>query len=225
MFGNHKRLEGKLRAGGRSAPATVLECKAGMTITNGNPQLVANTHVVCKLRLQVTPEGESAFEASTSAQYSQFGIPSEGDTVTVLYDPGDHSKVVVDASPAAAMHQVLAKQVARFRAMNNELGTTIADRLEAANADGSLPPFSGGAKGIRAYNAAFGKIVAEAKESAGLGSGPAIFVGGKLVDPSALTGATRSDPADELTKLAALRDRGVLTDAEFAQQKAKILAS
>jgi hypothetical protein len=30
--------------------------------------------------------------------------------------------------------------------------------------------------------------------------------------------------ADELTKLAALRDRGILTDAEFADQKAKLLA-
>jgi hypothetical protein len=30
--------------------------------------------------------------------------------------------------------------------------------------------------------------------------------------------------ADELGKLAALRDQGVITDAEFAQQKAKLLA-
>ena len=30
--------------------------------------------------------------------------------------------------------------------------------------------------------------------------------------------------ADELAKLAALRDQGVLTDAEFATQKARLLA-
>ena len=35
---------------------------------------------------------------------------------------------------------------------------------------------------------------------------------------------TSTGSADELTKLASLRDQGVLTDAEFAQQKAKILA-
>ena len=35
---------------------------------------------------------------------------------------------------------------------------------------------------------------------------------------------TAPDVADELTKLAALRDRGILTDAEFADQKAKLLA-
>ena len=38
----------------------------------------------------------------------------------------------------------------------------------------------------------------------------------------AAAGSTSS--AEELTKLAALRDQGVLTDAEFAAQKAKLLA-
>jgi hypothetical protein len=33
-----------------------------------------------------------------------------------------------------------------------------------------------------------------------------------------------ADPVDQLTKLAALKDQGVLTDEEFANQKAKILA-
>jgi membrane protease subunit (stomatin/prohibitin family) len=34
---------------------------------------------------------------------------------------------------------------------------------------------------------------------------------------------TSSNTAEELSKLAALRDRGVLTDTEFAAQKAKLL--
>lgn len=36
--------------------------------------------------------------------------------------------------------------------------------------------------------------------------------------------AGSSGPADQLSKLADLRDRGVISDAEFEQQKAKILA-
>ena len=36
--------------------------------------------------------------------------------------------------------------------------------------------------------------------------------------------AGTSGTADELTKLADARDRGLLTDAEFEQQKAKLLA-
>jgi hypothetical protein len=41
--------------------------------------------------------------------------------------------------------------------------------------------------------------------------------------PVATAGSTVSSPIDELTKLAALRDQGILTDAEFDAQKAKIL--
>jgi putative oligomerization/nucleic acid binding protein len=33
------------------------------------------------------------------------------------------------------------------------------------------------------------------------------------------------DPADEIEKLASLRDRGILTDAELAAQKSKVLGS
>jgi hypothetical protein len=36
---------------------------------------------------------------------------------------------------------------------------------------------------------------------------------------------TSASPADELAKLKGLHDQGVLTDDEFAQQKAKLLAS
>ena len=41
--------------------------------------------------------------------------------------------------------------------------------------------------------------------------------------PVATAGSTVSSPIDELTKLAALRDQGILTDAEFEAQKARIL--
>ena len=37
-------------------------------------------------------------------------------------------------------------------------------------------------------------------------------------------GSSSAGTADELARLAQLRDSGVLTDAEFAQQKAKLLA-
>jgi hypothetical protein len=37
--------------------------------------------------------------------------------------------------------------------------------------------------------------------------------------------AASGGAADELTKLAALKDQGVISDAEFEQQKAKLLAT
>jgi len=37
--------------------------------------------------------------------------------------------------------------------------------------------------------------------------------------------AQDSSPADQLAKLADLRERGVITDAEFQQSKAKVLST
>jgi Short C-terminal domain len=47
-----------------------------------------------------------------------------------------------------------------------------------------------------------------------------------MTDMSGMTGAAaQPDPVEQLTKLADLHDRGVLTDEEFAAEKAKILGS
>src|SRR5215469_152467 len=101
MFGSHKHLEKQLRARGRSAQATILDAKSGVSITSGDPALAGNTQVVWKLRLRITPDGEPPFEAETSARFGQLGGPQPGNTVFVLYDPDDHTKVVVDQSEAA----------------------------------------------------------------------------------------------------------------------------
>jgi hypothetical protein len=224
MFGNNKRLEKKLQSsGGKTAVATVIECRTGMTITNGNAMIAANTQVVCKLRLQVTPDGEPAFEASTSGRFSQFDIPTQGSTVSVIYDPADHSKVVVDGAGAAQMHAILQKQIDRFRAQGTELGTTIADHLEQAHAEGRLEDPKIDRASIQAYNAAFGQVIQEAKESAGFGPGPVVTIGGQVVSNGHVAAAV--DPVEQLTKLAALHDKGVLTDAEFAAEKTKILSA
>jgi hypothetical protein len=43
--------------------------------------------------------------------------------------------------------------------------------------------------------------------------------------PQPAPAAPAPDPIEQLKELAALRDQGILTDAEFEAQKAKILAS
>lgn len=225
MFGKHTRLERKLRENGRTAPATVLECHGTMTITEGNAMIVSNTQVVCKLRLQVAPPGEPPFEATTSARFSQFGVPDEGDVLAVLYDPEDHDKVVVDQSTAAQLQVATNKQIATFRAMGGDVGSAIADKLEAARASGRLDVSGDDAEALQAYNAAFAKVVKEAKDALGLGGGPVIAVNGQIVSAGGAAGAAPapSDPVDEIRKLADLRDRGALTQAEFDAQKAKLL--
>lgn len=59
--------------------------------------------------------------------------------------------------------------------------------------------------------------------------GANIMIGGQsvadMMAQAQAGGAAAADPAEQLTKLAALRDQGVLTDEEFAAQKAKILGA
>jgi hypothetical protein len=42
--------------------------------------------------------------------------------------------------------------------------------------------------------------------------------------PAAAPGNAAADPVEQLTKLAALKEQGILTEEEFAAQKARILA-
>jgi len=63
-------------------------------------------------------------------------------------------------------------------------------------------------------------------------AGGAIFTGGRWIQggPAAQPGSAAAPPdsssvASELEKLASLRDRGTLTDAEFQAQKAKLLGT
>lgn len=54
--------------------------------------------------------------------------------------------------------------------------------------------------------------------------GANIMIGGQSLADMMAQGGAKPDPADQLTKLADLHDRGVLSDDEFAVQKAKILS-
>jgi hypothetical protein len=55
--------------------------------------------------------------------------------------------------------------------------------------------------------------------------GANVFIGGENLADMMAQRTAQPDPADQLTKLADLHDRGVLTDEEFAAQKARLLGS
>ena len=103
MFGSSDRLEKKLReGGGKTAPAQITAAKKGkFAISTGGDaaQQVASAHINWKLTLHVTPDNETPFDAEVKEPYPEMGGgPSVGDTIGVLYDPNDHSKLIVDHS-------------------------------------------------------------------------------------------------------------------------------
>ena len=59
----------------------------------------------------------------------------------------------------------------------------------------------------------------------GPAAGANIMVGGQSLQDMMSQAASQADPAQQLSQLADLHDRGVLSDDEFAAQKAKLLGA
>jgi hypothetical protein len=121
------------------------------------------------------------------------------------YIGSDRSKLSADEREDA-----LHAQQQKMREIMGGASAQRAEQIRAIQLDPSTPPEQKQAKIMELM--------------AGLGmSGPSVLVGGRPAAP-----APTADPvaaADALTKLAALRDRGMLTDAEFQAQKAKLLGA
>jgi hypothetical protein len=103
MLGHHPWLERDLRKNGRSAVATLIDAKrSSIAETYGNPSIVGDTRILWKLVARVEPFGEPPFEAKLDVWFGQLSEPAVGEQYPVLYHPGDHSKVLLDRSEAAA---------------------------------------------------------------------------------------------------------------------------
>jgi hypothetical protein len=204
MFGHNKRVERKLKErGGKRAWATVLESDkewAGTGGLNAAAGQAGSITIHQKLRLRVEPDGETPFESTVKQVFNDsygWHIPQEGYSVTVIYDPTDHSKLVIDlevmpVAPGVDRDEALARHERVTARMQDPAARR--QQIEEMKAKAA------------AQTQSATEIMAKAFHQA-QGAAPVLDVG------------------DQLTKLAELRDRGVLTDAEFEAQKAKILGA
>jgi len=131
-----------------------------------------------------------------------------GNTVPVRYDAGDREKIVLDlpALQKEVYSQWPSEQADVPSGLVGALGSgPLADILQQASQD---------PEGLRA------RLQAQ-------GSGASAFVvsGAGVAPLPGAPAAQQTDVADQLTKLADLRDRGVLTAAEFEAQKQKLLGT
>jgi hypothetical protein len=213
VFGR-KSLEQKLvEQGGTVAWANVVEAKtlwtSGWNYENG-PYTVGNNHHT-KVKLQVEPDDEPAFEASFHQTFPG-RIPIPGFQAKVIFDPNDHDKIAVldgEIFPPGLSHEQAERSAQRHR------------ELEQAAKDGNLAQFiQEQVRAGQAQAASGGQVLFSE-------GGPAFVVHPEgASSPQSSSAATSArDVADELKKLADLRDRGALTDAEFEQEKAKLLSS
>jgi hypothetical protein len=207
MLGHNKRLEHKLKdQGGKQAWATVLESEKQWSSSGGvnmAPGQAGSMTIHQKIKLRVEPDGEPTFEATVHQVFNDlhgWHVPEEGWSVIVIYDSNDRSKLVIDVDKMPVGPGVDRDEaVARHERVMARVKDPEARRqqIEEMKAKAAAQ-----AQGAIALQEMMAKAAAQAP-----------------------TASPKPDVADQLTKLADLRDRGVLSDAEFEAQKAKILAT
>ena len=205
MFGNKKKLVDQLLAeGGTEAWATVLNRGGGWQSSSSHG---TTNHV--KVSLRVEPEGAEPFEATFKQAFSG-STPMTGWQCKVIYDPKDHSRIAVfenSMAPPGLSHEQAERAGARRAEMREAARTgNIAAYIEQRKAEAMQR--GGGAQII-------------------VNGQPLVIGGAGVTGPTRPAGAAPAapDPADQLAQLATLHEKGVLTDQEFADAKAKLLAS
>ena len=201
-----RRTRKKLEEHGKRAPAVVLEiAEKGMAVTSGSGQLVANTEVMLKTKVRVEPDDEPAFEVEERFRYPQLSIPSVGSRLAVIYDPQDHDKIMIDRSVEG-----VATQFANVPGLQGTDLQGLMNTVQQAEAQTQDPQ-----ELARILQQQLGTSVNVQQDTSGVTFGT----------PPAGFGAApaEEDPVDKLAKLAELREKGMLTDAEFESQKARIL--
>jgi Short C-terminal domain len=135
------------------------------------------------------------------------GTPFVGQVVPVRYDPSDHSKIAVDLPVLEErLKQAKAAEQAQLDAQVEHLGEP-----------GSQGPGGPAAQALGGLGGG-GDLKAQLLQMAAQNAGSVIDL--RSSQPQA---ESASDPVDRLAKLAAMKDQGLLSDAEFAAAKAKIL--
>ena len=162
---------------------------------NGFNQVTSQTDHV-KVTVTVQPDNGEPFEASFRQAFTGLR-PMKGWQCKVIYDANDRSRIAVleDSITPPGIDHAKAERAAQMRT-----------EAMAAASSGHMAEYVESMK-ARAQSGELGGVT---------------IVDGKMISPAAP--ASKPDIVDQLTKLDELRARGVLTDAEFAAQKAKLLA-
>ncbi len=195
----YKRLVKDLDQNGRRAPATVV--KIGKRGTSSGTDDSPQPPFKWKLTLRVEPEAEPAFELTTKMIFPTW-LPKEREEILIIYDPEDTSRIVWDrATETRVTPEGIAKRDAVFEGLGYDSGK-LDDLLEA------------------------GAQIEEAEKAGATPSELDPEVLAKLNSAAEqISRPAAEDPHDRIERLAALRKKGAITDAEFEAQKAEILGS
>jgi len=210
-----RRTRKKLEQHGKRAPAVVVDiAERGMSVTSGPAGLVSSTELALKTKLRVEPADEPQFEVEERFRYPQLAVPSVGSRVAVIYDPSDHDKIMIDRSPAGA-----AIQFGGAAGMQGTDLQSLVSKVKDAQSQTQDPQ-----ELARILQEQLGtNVTVQQQDSSGVTFGAPDTEFGLPDSAFGTSQAPSEDPVDKLTKLAELREKGMLTDAEFESLKARIL--
>jgi hypothetical protein len=217
---------------GEQAQALVLDVKQfGHTAVGEGPGM----GIFFELKLRVQFDDGTTEDIARRVRLASLGGSSgaigatvtAGDLLPVRYDPEDRSKIEIDSAAVKQGKEAAREDSQRLAIQRGE------EQLAAASSPGAVPLAEIKAIGIAARTPVPGETGIESMLRASIaiaarkGDGAEVArLTAKLAEqrgtlPAPLGEA--SDPIARLQKLADLHDRGALTDAEFAAEKAKLL--
>jgi hypothetical protein len=198
-------LRHELERSGTTAEATVLEIKPGLyhdytrRREGGKPfDVVSGVLRSWYLTLRVQPDSEPEFEVDGHEFISLNDDTWLGAIVPVIFDPADHSRIVLDE---------------RYDAL------AAAARRNEPNLPKDLPAWRIQQEWSLAHGAEMNERLGALADAAGqIGR-----VGAAGGPPGATGSNVSADPATELEQLAELHARGALTDEQFATARTRVL--
>ena len=164
-----------------------------------------------RTRLQL-PDGSTA-ERKDDLNGNEDGEFYEGDMIPVRYDAKDHSHFVID------FPLIEGRQKDRQARSDAAKQVRVGQQLARANQPGGGTGQQAGVSvpGLGNFDSAE-DLKSTVLQMASEGRASVIDLSGGSGNPQA-----SSDPVERLAKLADLKERGMLTDAEFEMEKARIL--
>jgi hypothetical protein len=167
--------------------------------------------------VMVQPDHEPAFEATVHRGMTLGNEMLIGSKMFVLYDPGDHSKVMEERDEEGVLDQMAAT-------LSGKPGRGSTADIAAALAEVTKDPK--GYDKAALIRAIGGDAIGVTQDTKFVNLSGDPHLGWAPGDPASGAAPGSIDPSDpvaKLTQLADLRDRGVLSSDEFEAQKARIL--
>ena len=222
IFNSYARLEKALMKSGCSGTATVLEARPERMFTHGGAGGQAGMdYPPWFLSLRVVPTTGPEFEVQQKVRVHEFITPTPGETLQVLYDPDDHTRMIVDprTAPETADEGSALYAAAVHRSMTE--GT---EGLEQADAASALEIVR--EKQMEALNQAMGQSPAAAAALQGV-----VEAQSAAIDQAMERAAHGPPPvpgvADRLeaglARLQALKDAGTIDDATYQAERQAML--